>query len=175
MPSNRIRFRNTPAMHKPPTVGYPVRRSHFHALALLAIGCGAASVQAWWLWQVDAPDWRHWLGLLATLSTATAAFLGWWRTPVGLLRWDGQCWQWTEKWTSVSGSVTPHLDLQDVLLLRFTATGGATRWFWLERGTDRDNWRALRRAVLYGTPRDAGDGDPALETERRRRGRMSSL
>lgn len=160
-------------MHKPPTVGYPVRRGHFLALALLVIGCGAAGVQGWWLWQVDTPDWRHWLGALATLSSAAVALLGWRRTPVGLLRWDGQCWQWIEKAASASGNVTPHLDLQDVLLLRFAATGGTARWLWLECSTDRDNWRALRRAVHYGTPRDAGGSDPAPEIGRRRRGRTS--
>ena len=161
-------------MHKPPTVGYPVRRSHFHALVLLGIGCGAASVQAIWLWQVEAPDWRHWLGMLATLSAATAAFLGWLRSPVGVLRWDGQCWQWNATGISLTGSVTPHLDLQDVLLLVFSGPAGALHWFWLERDADRDNWRALRRAVLYGAPRDAKDSDPALETERPRQGRISS-
>ena len=162
-------------MHKPPTVGYPVRRSHFQAHAVLAIGFGAAGVQAWWVWQVAAPDWRHWLGLLATLLAATTALVSWRRTPDGLLRWDGQCWQWIDKGTSVNGSVTPHLDLQDVLLLRFAATGRARRWFWLERSTDPDNWRALRRAVHYRAPRDAVDSDPALGTERPRRRRISSL
>ena len=152
-------------MHKAPTVVYPVGRSRFHAITLLAVGAVAACVQTWWMWRVDAVDWRQGLGLFAAALAAAAAFRGWLLSPAGNLRWDGQHWSWNTRETSINGVVAPRLDFQQVLLLQFFGPAGRTHWFWLEQGADPDNWRALRRAVhaRAGPITEVDDSAPAIE------------
>ena len=130
-------------MHNAPSVSYPAGRSRFAAALLAAVwlaGCAAAA-----LWLRQAPfAWRP-LAMCAALCAAGGfAAWQWWRSPAGVLAWDGQAWRWSAH--PGEGSVTVALDLQRMMLLRWSAPGAA-RWLWLSRARGAQRWDDLRRAV----------------------------
>jgi toxin CptA len=133
-------------MHGAPSVSYPVGRSLLAGSLLLAawlLGLVACTV---WAWQ-GASASR--LAVAAAACLAAGAWTGWWwhRQPSGLLAWDAGAWSWSAGGPEVeSGSVKVQLDLQSLLLLRFTAQGDG-RWLWVERARLPGRWDALRRAV----------------------------
>ena len=147
-------------MHKAPTVDYPVGRSRFQAIALLVLLSGVCVVDGLWFFQSNRLDWRHGLGVAVTLAAIAVALRAWRVAPKGTLDWDGQSWWWTSNGTRASGVVTPHLDLQVILLLGFVEHGRGRRWFWLTRSSAPMRWTALRRAVHAPRATDAdGNGD----------------
>src|SRR5262245_42496411 len=133
-------------MHAAPSVNYPVGRSAF-ALALAA-GFTALGllVAVAWLRSADA-GWRQALAFGAVAACGAAAASAWWRSPAGLLRWDGVDWSWEEGGEMRSGHPGIALDLQNRMLLRWQPETGRVRWLWLERARDSAHWDALRRAV----------------------------
>ena len=134
-------------MHAAPSVSYPVGRSAFagrlYALAALA---GVAVAGAWCL-QSPAMNWRHACALAAVLVAGALAARGWLASPVGVLHWDGDGWQWQEGASVAAGQAEIALDLQSRLLVRFRAEAGPARWLWVEREAKLADWEALRRAV----------------------------
>src|SRR3954466_15201289 len=103
-------------MHGPPSVTYPVGRSTFAGrLGALLVLAGLAACAAW-TWQAS-PGWRQLAALATLLAAAGFAFHGWWRSPTGVLRWDGLAWTWEEGGQVAAGRPELALDLQGRLLL----------------------------------------------------------
>ena len=134
-------------MHAAPSVSYPVGRSAFAlglAAALAALG---ALVAAAWLLESAQAGWRHALAAAAVAAGGAGALVAWWRSPAGLLHWDGAAWNWEEGRELRPGHPEIALDLQNRLLLRWQAEAGRARWLWVERARAPAHWEALRRAV----------------------------
>jgi toxin CptA len=133
-------------MHSAPSVNYPVGRSAFVGWLYIAFASlGALAVVAW-LFQ-SSFGWRQALALVAVLASSGLALLGWHRSQVGVLRWDGESWAWERGGVVAFGRPEIALDLQSRLLLRWRPDSGRVRWFWLERSSDASHWDTLRRAV----------------------------
>lgn len=151
-------------MHAPPSVSYPVGRSAFAGRA-----CGAlvaAALAACIAWSLHAPlGWRQLAGFAAVFACAALALRGWWRSPTGVLRWDGLEWTWEEGGGVEAGRPAVALDLQSRLLLHWRAHDGRARWLWPERASDQSHWDALRRAIYSSasTHVPAGGKPPAAE------------
>jgi hypothetical protein len=130
-------------MHSAPSVTYPVGRSLFALwLLLLAWLAGAAALALWW--GSGASGGRLGIAALLCLASGTWAGLAWWRSPAGMLAWDGEGWSWAGG--AGGGRLEVSLDLQRAMLVRW-AGAGASRWFWLERASRPERWDDLRRAV----------------------------
>ena len=137
-------------MYSAPPVAYPLGRSSFQAFGLL--GFWLAGAVAWVLCALFAPSlgWRLWPIAAAVLAAGCAAAWGWKNSPLGLLRWDAQCWNW-ESLAYQAGTpvlaLSVALDFQRVLLLRLENQDHARLWLWAERSTLPERWLDLRRAV----------------------------
>lgn len=134
-------------MHNAPAVSYPVGRSRFQGQwlgGLTTLGCLAG---VWWWSVVDTPGWRQGLYFVVLLLTVVASFRAWWRSPSGVLAWDGEAWRFGGTY---GGKVRLHLDLQFCMLLclQSDAEGAGRLWLWPERRTAPAAWLALRRAVM---------------------------
>ena len=150
-------------MHAAPTVEYPLGRSRFHTFALLIVLLGVLIVDAAWLTQSDASNWRAGLALWLSLLSAAASLHAWRNRPVGILRWDGKSWWWLRGHSHCAGSINVHLDVQGSLLLHFRSDSGVCHWFWVDRAFAPPRGMALRRAVHASTRLDASaahDADP---------------
>ena len=144
-------------MHSAPSVNYPVGRSAFAGgVAILLVAAGAAACGAW-AWQAGAGG-RQLLAFALLLACAGFAFATWWRSPVGVLRWDGLGWSWEEGGPPAPGRPELALDLQGRLLLHWRPHAGRSRWLWVERASDTSHWDALRRAVYSRAGADAPSG-----------------
>jgi toxin CptA len=133
-------------MHGAPSVNYPVGRSAFAGLLAAALLAGALA--ACFAWSLHSPPgWRQPVAFAVVTLAAGFALLGWLRSPVGALRWDGQAWHWEEGGRLDAGRPEIALDLQARVLLRWRGETGPLRWLWLERASDASHWDALRRAV----------------------------
>ncbi|MEO8023257.1 hypothetical protein [Polaromonas sp.] len=148
-------------MHSAPPVTYPMGRSHFQGLALLALWvAGATALVLWWR-IAQSVDWRLWVMLAGVLAFGLAAGRGWKNSPVGHLRWDGQDWCW-ESQGYRSGMPARHLtvalDLQRSLLLRLENHDHATLWLWASRSAMPERWLDLRCAVHSRRRPSASDG-----------------
>src|SRR6478609_8652190 len=98
-------------MHAAPSVTYPVGRSAFAGgVGIVLVAAGAAACVAW-AWQAGAGG-RQLLAFALLLACAGFAFAGWWRSPVGVLRWDGLAWSWEEGGAPAPGRPELALDLQ---------------------------------------------------------------
>ena len=135
-------------MHSAPAVSYPVGRSRLHGWLVLSLGLGASLTGAWWLGQIDAVGWRHWVFVGVLLGTCGAAAVAWRRSAQGVLRWDGQSWHWNGAVALTPGVLTVHLDGQSFLLLSLRSAIGKRLWLWPERRLDVTRWSALRRAAF---------------------------
>lgn len=157
-------------MRSAPSVTYPVGRSRFCLVATVALCCSGAAMLALWAWLGPAPGVRHALAGAVLLACSGFAWHGVRRLPVGALAWDGECWRWGEAdpargvpdaCTAQDGQevqVALVADLQRVMLLRLQGVEGMRSpiaWLWLERGTDTENWQAVRRAVYFRAGRHA--------------------
>jgi len=134
-------------MHAAPSVIYPVGRSAFAARIYALVAFAALAVALLWCRQSPEIGWRHALALAAVLVAGALAARGWLASPVGVLHWDGDGWQWEEGASVAAGRAEIALDLQSRMLVRFHAEGGAVRWLWAEREAKLADWEALRRAV----------------------------
>jgi toxin CptA len=133
-------------MHDAPSVSYPVGRSRWAgALAASLWLCGLAGALLWSA-QPQVAFWRLALVWTAVAVAGVVALRTWWRTPRGVLAWDGSGWTWTpDGGHGVPGELQVALDAQRLVLVRFRAAG-AHGWFWLDRGGG-ERWDELRRAV----------------------------
>ncbi len=149
-------------MHKAPAVNYPVGRSIFQVIVLVATLSFLTTVDALWFMQAQRIDWRHWIGLATSVSAALAGYLSWRFTQMGVLSWDGRSWWWESNGLRVGGVLVPCLDFQVVLLLKFHAQSGTRYWLWLEKESARSHWLELRRAVHVPGQGDHDAGTPVL-------------
>ena len=134
-------------MHAAPSVSYPVGRSAFAGGLCAGLAALGVAAVATWSWQVQALGWRQWFALALVIVSAGIGAAGWWRSPRGMLRWDGGGWLWEQGAQAQAGQPELALDLQARLLLRWQGTSGRARWFWLEQASAPADWDALRRAV----------------------------
>jgi toxin CptA len=133
-------------MHSAPSVSFPVGRSPFQGAVLLLVwllGCGATGL--WWFHSAS-PGWRPAAAWLLLGAAGGFAAWNWRRTRSGVVRWDGQSWDWSGEPHAKAGAVQVSLDLQRCLLLRWKS-GKASHWLWLERDAGVERWDDLRRAV----------------------------
>ena len=137
-------------MHSAPSVTYPVGRSRFQGWFIALTGLIGVLTGLLWHQYADLTGWRPWLFAGTLIFSCVCAFYAWYCSPQGELRWDGQGWRWTSKEVALSGSVTAHLDFQNLLLLSMHLTTGERIWLWPERVTDATRWNALRRAIFSG-------------------------
>ena len=113
-------------------------------------------VCAAWGWQSDRLNLAQGLALPLWLLAAVALWVEWRRPLGGVLRWDGECWNWESAGRNECGGVQARLDWQRGLLLEFMAGQGQHRWLWLERRMAPMYWEALRRALYAPAPAAAG-------------------
>ena len=152
-------------MHAAPSVTYPVGRSAFAAQVLAGAALAGLAAACAWAWQSDAFGWRQGLAFAALTACSALAAATWRRTPAGVLCWDGLAWTSEEGGAVGSGRPEVALDLQSRLLLRWSADGAPTRWYWVERLSAPAHWEALRRAVYSraSTPLPPAGEPPAAE------------
>jgi len=134
-------------MHNAPAVSYPAGRSPLAGAVMLGAWLISAAGIALWIVQVRAS-----LPVIAAACAATAAcgavaWLGWLRSPVGMLAWDGESWTWSTRDEMQAGSPEVALDAQRIVLLRWQGPAGRASWLWLERAGVPARWDDLRRAV----------------------------
>ena len=105
---------------------------------------------ALWLYGSRVTGAHLLLATAATTLTGLAALLGWKRSPVGQLVWDGQFWRW-EGLGYQAGLIEQKLsvvvDFQRFLLLRLEDPAHAQLWLWAESHAMPERWLDLRRAV----------------------------
>jgi toxin CptA len=134
-------------MHSAPSVSFPVARSRLAARMLAACWLAGAVATGLYLTQSPASLSRA-LALAGWLAAGgLVAARGWLASPRGTLAWDGEAWTWSDGAPPRTGSIDVALDLQTLLLLRWSGGGTAPRWLWAERAHDAGRWDALRRAV----------------------------
>ncbi|MEO7390876.1 MAG: hypothetical protein ABIU58_01800 [Ramlibacter sp.] len=135
-------------MHSAPAVTYPVGRSRAAGWLLLALWLLAlVSTLLWWN-QLQTPGWRISSAFVVLGASGALASAAWWRTPEGMLSWDGSAWGWSVWQSGAAGSLQVSLDLQDWLLVRWQA-GAASQWLVAERTSDAVRWDDFRRAVYF--------------------------
>ncbi|MES2975020.1 MAG: hypothetical protein V4757_15505 [Pseudomonadota bacterium] len=137
-------------MHSAPTVIFPAGRSRFAGTLALLLWLAGLGVVLMWVLQPGEFGWRQAVGLGGVALAGVLALRGWLAMPAGDLSWTGQHWVWSSGGLQAQGVVTPQLDVQHCLLLRFhgaKGTQGAPRWLWLERRSRVERWDDLRRAV----------------------------
>lgn len=137
-------------MSSPPAVSYNVVRSrwYFFAIAMFGalawLGCGLFAMQQ------ESIGSRGLVVGLCLLSQALAGY-GWYRSPTGQLRWDGECWHWSGFSDGCTQYVQCIVDLQSRMLVQTHAHDGHTAWLWLAASTgSKTTWQSLRRALVHG-------------------------
>ena len=136
-------------MHDAPSVSYPVGRCRFAGGLLAGTWLlGGLALLAWAF--AAGMNTRIGVGLSVWGFCGTWAAVAWWRSPAGVLAWDGAGWRFGAE---EAGAPRPALDLQRVLLLQLR-TGPRSLWLWVERDKAPSDWDALRRAV-YSRARTA--------------------
>lgn len=143
-------------MHTPPSVEYPAGNTRWHLRAALLAWSVALAINLAWLLLSGPGDWRPWSGLALTMIGAALALRFGGICVGGALVWDGDVWWWEHDRARVRGMVSPELDFQRVMLLRFVPDAGRRRWFVLEHGSNPARWLDLRRAVHGSTGRGPG-------------------
>lgn len=121
---------------------------------MLCAWMSAVALVVAWAVHVPAHPQRQLLcgGLLALWAVLA------WREQrqavTGQLQWDGASWWFVRPGASQEVEPAVILDLQRVLLLRIEAAGARVHWCWLEAGSDRSHWLALRRALYSRARKD---------------------
>ena len=134
--------------HTAPPVQYPVGRSFGVGVFVLGLHFLAALVMLLWWMQAPVVGGRHWAGLAVMAIAGGGSCVHWWRSPVGVVRWDGQQWLWVRG--TVLEPLEPPvvcLDVQRYLLLQARVGGGRRLWLHVERRAYPQRWLDLRRAV----------------------------
>jgi len=125
-----------------------VGRSFGVGVFVLGIHILTALVMLIWWAQAPSLGGRHWAGLGLMVVVGVCAWWHWWRSPVGVLQWDGQQWHWGNG--AVFALLEPPvvcLDLQRYVLLRAQVSGVRMVWLHLEQSSFPQRWLDLRRAV----------------------------
>jgi hypothetical protein len=109
-------------------------------------GAALANLAAWGLEHLERSAWPA-----VPIGLAAAVAAGWlvWRAGApGVLFWDGRSWQVA----GLDGDVTPMLDLNTWLLLRFDPVAGRRCWIAASRASSQGPWAALRAALYSSRP-----------------------
>ena len=134
-------------MHGPPAVACRFSRSPPLAYLLVGVACLTAFMLAWLWFHTSVWAWIS-LVLLALFLNAYA-WLQWWRSPEGVLQWDGDQWHWTAWSLSPACSVQWIYDFQTWGLVKIGNEQRQSQWLWLHKGAnDHERWQAFRRALL---------------------------
>ncbi|MBE7941953.1 MULTISPECIES: hypothetical protein [Ramlibacter] len=149
-------------MHGAPSVIYPVGRSRFEGLLILAACAAAAAGLIGWALRADPGPAALLAAAVLALATAALALAGWWRTPGRRLQWDGEGWLLDGQALAAVDAVA---DLQRLLVLRCRRAAGGTAWLWPERDSDPSHWHGLRRAVYSRARPDAPPDEPSGPAE----------
>lgn len=164
---------------------YPVHRSGaLIGLTALVWVAGAAALIVWFYStgaRVDVMHSRVWLMAAAVLA-ASAGVVSFWSTcERGQLIWDGELWhealvtpskrvRWSSRLPSAAAlndddlQVQVVVDAQLVMLLCLTRAQQASRWVWVERMAQPEQWLDLRRAVHSPGRRSQRPGDAGALT-----------
>ena len=132
-------------MRSAPSVSYPVGRSVSSGLLRLVLWLAGAGVAVLWLATGQADAARAAAAAMALAASGAWAAWSWRSERAGLLAWDGARWVFQADGQEEPGALHAALDVQSVLLVRWSARREG--WFWLERSRDPARWDALRRAV----------------------------
>ena len=162
-------------MHDAPAVDYPVAGSRFYRLVLLVAAMAVIGVDMLWLAQAQVMVLHWWLGLGGSTIFCALALRAAGASPDGVLRWAGRSWWRESNGVQCSGTVDVCLDLQNVLLLRFSSGSGPQQWLWLEQTAAKDRWSALRRAVHAAVVAEEGPDSAAIPLKRQRSSDVASL
>ena len=100
------------------------------------------------------------MAAIALAASGFAALRDWTTALPGALLWNGKSWAWVASGqVGVVGDVAVCMDLQRMMLLRFTGVSGGVHWFWVAPAGYGAQWRALRRA-LFNRQATAAPVDP---------------
>ena len=151
-------------MHGPPAVSCQVKRSAWHlrvivGFSLLAIAGLIGSLS---LGPSGEEGWQHIVSIAVIVSCIFVAYLGWQNTPNHRLQWDGQSWTWPPFQPDPIQSIHIAVDFQNLLVVRI-AGQRRSQWLWLERMGSAENWRALRRALVFAASHGIGASQPAAD------------
>jgi hypothetical protein len=100
------------------------------------------------------------LALISLVLCSNAAWR-WWKTPVGVLAWNGRGWTWQQAQEKRGCELSWGADLQSLVLISTQIDAQPRQWLWVERGAkNAASWRAFRRALVAGSHAvDGGDDD----------------
>ncbi|WP_198971006.1 hypothetical protein [Xylophilus sp. ASV27] len=149
-------------MHTAPAVRYPVMRSGRAGALQAALWLPGAAAVAGWMASAPKLGPPQVLAAGLLLATAFACLRARRRSPPGQLGWDGQHWRWEGASSGPGlpeGTLSLHLDLQSLVLVRFRPARGGPLWLWLDRRALPGRWHALRCALHARVP--APDAVPA--------------
>lgn len=149
-------------MHSAPAVSVSVARSGWHLRAIVVLGV-LAGLAAGALAR-DLPPMQALLVAAAVLVAGATALVGWYRSPSGDLRWDGQHWHWPDFSDTPDCQLTLHFDFQRVMVVSLRGRARRTVWLWLESAPGDARWTALRRAVIASRRLPAA-GDDAMSPQ----------
>ena len=155
-------------MHPPVSVTVDVGRPRWLAVWMLVCWSVGIFLSALWWWTDggEATGWRVVLPGLSLLAAGGLLIWQWRHVRPGRLQWDGHEWIWRPTPGNGSGAsrgvATAYLELQKIMLLRFTPVQGQAEWLWLESSICAQHWAAIRRAVLGNGGRRAAQNGQLL-------------
>jgi toxin CptA len=137
-------------MHRAPAVSFDIGKSRSHKViisVLWALGWVAFSL---FCLDQSTPT----LIAFVALTLCGAGFIawrGWHLAALGVLRWDGQNWYWSEFGAASPCQLVLAFDLQTWMLVSLRTHAKRTVWLWLDAPAAGPKWTALRRAIVaYG-------------------------
>lgn len=152
-------------MHRAPAVSFSVGRSRWHLGCIVASSVLALAVSLGFVWNQSTLDWRSFVVLGLTLASSAAALHAWWRSPVGLLRWEGCNWHWSEFTGAQECHLSLLLDFQRAMLVVLRRDGQRDVWLWLQSRHDTaTQWLPLRRSIICGDQQPADSVDALHDT-----------
>jgi hypothetical protein len=151
-------------MHGPPAVSCQVKRSPWQLriiVVFVVLGVaglfGTLAVGASNGWALPGFG-----GFLVVAVSAFFAYSGWRDAPSHRLQWDGQSWFWPPFDPNPVHAIHMAVDFQNLLVVRISVQQ-QSQWMWLERSGSAENWRALRRALVFSAERAIGKAPNAAD------------
>ncbi len=148
-------------MHRAPAVSFKVARSWWHVRLLAVLWLIGGFAITFLVLTQRLPILLTGSMALGVLLVGVVALRGWFMSPTGLLRWDGQHWYWEGFAEDAACQLALHLEFQPLLLVTVRNEVGNGAWLWLEKTSTSPQWSALRRAVVatYRTQTHAPDAE----------------
>ena len=153
-------------MHGVPAVSFPVglpvvvtRVAMF--LWLAGAACSVSTIAAISAGRVDGDPWRSMALIGACVVSGILCMRSLRRAPSGLLAFDGARW----RFGGVEGVVLACVDLQWLMLVRFSAGSRQRRWLWVRKEASVASWLSLRRAVYSRAPKALDASEPGSSPE----------